>query len=68
MAKSVMKGYHVLLECAKEILADVRDKTKEKEVSELKLLKFTAYNELILAQEDTVCFHIIAEANTKANK
>ena len=41
---------------------------KIKGVSEFKLLNKTAYNELILAQEDTVCFHIIEEAKTKANK
>ena len=29
--------------------------------AELKLLNFTAYNELILAQEDTVFFQIIEE-------
>ena len=37
-------------------------------VSDLKLLNKTAYNELILAQEDMVYFHIIEEVNMRANK
>ena len=36
--------------------------------SELKLLNKTSYNELILAQEDAVCFYIVEDAKTKANK
>ena len=39
----------------------------KKEVFELKLLNKTAYNEMILAQEDTVFFQIPEEAKTKAN-
>ena len=53
MAKSGIKGYHVLLAGVKKIWAGDADKTKEKEIAALKLLKFTAYSELILAQEDT---------------
>ena len=49
-----IKGYHVLLTGAKKIPADDADKTKEKYISSLKLLNFTADNELMIAQEDTV--------------
>ena len=65
IAKSEIKGYHVLPTGAKKIPADDADKTKEKEIDALKLLNFTAYNELIIAQEDTVCFQIIEEARTR---
>ena len=34
----------------------------------MKLQNKTDYNELILTQEDTVCFHIFEEVKTKANK
>ena len=34
----------------------------------MKLLNKTAFNELILVQEDTVCFHMIEEVNKKADK
>ena len=30
------------------------------------MLNKIAYNELILAQEDTVCFHIVEEVKTKS--
>ena len=33
----------------------------------MNLLNKTAYNEVILTQEDTVCFQIIEEAKTKAD-
>ena len=49
-------------------MADDADKTKIEGFSEFKLLNKTAYNELILPQEDTVCFQIFEEAKTKANK
>ena len=68
MAGTVIKGYHVLLTGAKTISADEKEKRKDKEISELKVLNFTVYNDLILAQDDTVCFHIIEEAKTEANK
>ena len=45
----------------REILKDGADEKKLKKVSELKLLSKTAYNELILAQEYTVCFKIVEE-------
>ena len=67
MARTEIKGYHVLLTGDNNIPAGGADKTQEKETSALKLLNFTAYNELILAQEYTLCFHIVEEANTKAN-
>ena len=49
-----IKGDHVLLTGAKKIPADDADETKEKYISALKLLNFTAYNDLIPAQEYTV--------------
>ena len=35
---------------------------------ELMLLNRIAYNELVLSQEDTVCFQIYEEVKTKSNK
>ena len=67
MAGSEIKGYHVLLTGDNKILTDEADKTKEKMYA-LKLLNFTAYNVIILTQEDMVWFHIIEEAKTKYNK
>ena len=61
MARSGIKGYHILLTGTKKILADDADETQEKEISALKLVNFKAYNELILSQEDTVCFQIVEE-------
>ena len=58
MARSEIKGYHVLITGAKKILADDADKTEIKHYA-LKLINLTAYNELILAQEDMVCFQMI---------
>ena len=63
---SGIQGYHVLLIGAIKILEDDADEAQEKKTA-LKLIKFTAYNELILAQKYTVCFQIIEEAKTKAN-
>ena len=34
----------------------------------MKLLNKTSYNELIVTQEDMVCFQIFEEAKTKSNK
>ena len=65
MARSVIKGYQVLLTGAKKILDGDTEKRKEKEIAALELLNFTDYADLILAQEDTVCFHIIEEVKTK---
>ena len=68
MARSGIKIYHVLLTGAKKIPADGAYKTEGKGVSALKILSFTAYDELILAQKDTVWFNIVEEAKTKVNK
>ena len=68
MTRSGIKGYHVLLPGAREIPANNADKTKVKEISSLKLLNFTTYNNLILTQEETVFFHIVEEVKTKSNK
>ena len=62
MAISGIKRHHVLLNGAKVILTEDTDKTEEKWISGPKLLNFTSYNELILSQEDTVCFLILEEA------
>ena len=48
-------------------MAENTDK-KNKEVSAIKLLNFTVYIEIILAQEDRVCFQIVEVAKTKDNK
>ena len=66
--RAEIKGYHVLLTGAKKIMVDDAKKTKEKEIATLKLLRLTSYNELILAQEDSVFFQIIEESKKKANK
>ena len=50
MARTGMKGYPDLLTGARKILSDEAEKIVEKVISALKLLNFTAYNELILAQ------------------
>ena len=68
MARSGIKIYHVLLTGDKKIPADGAYKTEGKEVSTLEILSFTAYDELILSQKDTVWFHIVEEAKTKVNK
>ena len=47
MARSGIKGYNVLLTGDTK---NLEDKTKEKEVSDLKFLNKTAYNELIPAE------------------
>ena len=68
MSRSWIKGYHVLLTGAKTIKADDKTtKMKQKIFSELKLFNFTAYNKLLIAEEDTVCFQIIEEANMEDN-
>ena len=56
--------------CDVLITGDKKDYSKEtklKVVSELKLLNKTAYNELVLAQEDMFYFMIVEEVKTKAN-
>ena len=49
MERAVIKGYHVLLTGDKTIPSDDKDKTKQKEIAEIKLLNFTVYNKLVLA-------------------
>ena len=49
MARAGIKGYHFLLTGAKKIPDYDADKQK-KDISALKLLNFTVYNNLILAQ------------------
>ena len=53
MARAGINLYHVLLLGAKKPPSDDADKIKEKEMDALKVLNFTVYTELILAQEDT---------------
>ena len=67
-AREGIKEYHFLLTGAKEITDDGKDKIQEIEIAEPKLLNFTSYNELTLAKEDRVCFHIIEKAKREANK
>ena len=59
MTRSGIKEYHVLLTRANKLPADDTDKTQEKDIYALKLLNSTAYNELVLTQEDTVCFQMV---------
>ena len=66
-ARVVIKGYDVLLTGDNTILVYDAEKTKLKGFYELKLLNKTANNDLILAQEDTVCFHIVEEAKINDN-
>ena len=68
MARYVIRVYNVLIIGGWKILEDDADKTKVKVISELNLINKTAYNELILAQEYTVCFQIVEEAKTKDHK
>ena len=42
MERYGIKGYHILLKSDRKILADDTDKTKQKGVSTLKLINFTA--------------------------
>ena len=68
ISRSRIKGYNVLLTGDKKIQEDDVDETEVKGGSELKLFNKTAYNELILSQEDTAFFHIFEEAKKKDNK
>ena len=68
MARSGINIYNVIIKFDKKILADNTEETKSKVVSEFKLFNKTSYNELILSQEDTVCFQIVEEAKTKDNR
>ena len=62
VARYGIKGQDILLRCDKNIPADDADKTKDKLVTTtLNLLNKIFYNDLILVQEDIVCFHIVEE-------
>ena len=60
MERSVLKGYNILTTGDAGIPVDNEDETKDIVVTAtLKLLNKTAYNRLVLAQEDMICFQII---------
>ena len=60
MAKAGIKVYYILLAVNAETLKDNGYKTKDNGVmATLKLLNKTGYNELMLSQEDKICFQII---------
>ena len=56
MARAWIWGYNILLKVDKKNPKYGKDETKEKGVCYFKLLNKTCYNDLILAQEDTVYF------------
>ena len=56
-----IEGYDVLLTGENKMPSNYADKIKEKGLFELKLLKKTAYNDLIPTQENTACFQITEE-------
>ena len=56
MAITGIKGNYVLQTGENQTTEYGAKRNRIKEVSSLKLLNFTAYNDLILAKEDTVCF------------
>ena len=58
LASACRLGYDIILRVNLKTLVDNKEE-KTKEYTILKQLKKNAYNELILAQDDTVCFHII---------
>ena len=68
MTRAGIKLYHFILTGAYKILTDDADETKEKKVSALKLLNKITKNELVTAQEGTVCFQVVEEAKTKPNQ
>ena len=60
MERSRIKGSNIPLRGNMETLSDNTDKTKYKEVTAmLKFLNKISYKELILYQEDMVCFQIV---------
>ena len=68
MAGSKIKGYNILVTGNTKILVDDTEEIKEIGVTvSLNFLSKTAYNKIILSQEDTVCFNITEEARTKPN-
>ena len=63
-----MNGYNILVKGDTKILVDDTRETKDKGVTAtLNFLIKTAYNEIILAQEDTVCFQIIEEERKQSS-
>ena len=62
-----MKGYDTLLLSDNKTLVNDSD-IKYEGITEYKFLNKTAYNELILAQEDTVYFHIVEAVKNFYNK
>ena len=64
LARAGWLGYDIILRGTVKTLADnAEDKTKEDDI--LKELNKNTYNDLILAQDDTVCFKIVEESVTK---
>ena len=62
MARSGVKRYNILITGHMEILEDDTEETEEKGVkAKLKLINNISYIQLILSQEDTVCFQLTAE-------
>ena len=60
MARSGIKGFNILIAVDMKTLAGNTYQNKYKVVTAtLKLINKTAYNELIIYQEDVVCFQIV---------
>ena len=69
ITRAGINGYGTLLTGDKKIPEDDTDKTKDEGVTTvLKLINKIAYNDLILTQEDTVCFKIVEEENSESHK
>ena len=68
MAESGIKGYNIPLIYDKKIPEYDADKIKHEGVTALEFTTKTGSNELILAQEDMICFQIVKELRTKDNK
>ena len=65
MKIALIKGCNTLLTDDNKIPSDEADKTKDESVTALKFINNIDYNEMIIAQEDTVCFQIVEEAKKK---
>ena len=69
MKRYVNKTYDILLTGDMKIPADDTEKKEDKVVTYTsKLLNKIAYNDIVLAQEEMVCFQITEEAKNKSNK
>ena len=69
MTRDCIKGCNIILRGDMEKYVYVTDQAKDKGVtSELQMLNKTAYNELIMHQEDRVCFQIFQEATAETHK